>query len=76
MSDGTTTALRARREAGIRAEQRFGHLPDAELLARARIAAQRLDDLCAEARLLDEKLRRARRDAEDLGNLSFSRGLL
>lgn len=75
MSDGMTSALRRRREADARAERRFGHLPDEELRARAGVARQRFDDLLAEQRLLDVRLSSAHRDAEDLGNLTFSRGL-
>lgn len=75
MSDAISSAIRVRREAEARAEQRYGYLPDGELGARAALARRRLEDLRGEARLLDQRLERARREAEDLNNLAFKRGL-
>lgn len=75
MSDAMSSAIRVRQEAEARAERKFGHLPDAELRARAEVADQRLEDLQGEWRLLRRRLERANREAEDLNNLAFKRGL-
>jgi len=73
MSDGMSHGYRAQCEAEERALRRFDHLSDGELRARNRIACQRAETLRAVIRLLNDVLRRAERDADDLVTVALSR---